>query len=213
MELVIAIYNALRDEGQIGTLREYLEANRGRVNFDFLLDDTVRLYDSVNITRLLLELGADPNSYRNPRDREHGFSLLNHAIIRGRNEIAEALIRGGADVNAHLAFENVNFVDSPLLIAAYRGNTNIVRILLEHDADVSFVGGPNGKSALQNAQENNYSPEINALIINAAGPAKNVPPLPPAPVAARPNTRNHRRATRRRKARRTTRRNRRNRRS
>lgn len=224
-QLRSAVINAI-NERRIDGLRELLEANRGLINHEFIFPRwpfaTSLLWyalegNDVNVARLLLEFGANPDflvgEFRIDWD---GYTLLIPAIVNGFDEFVEALIRGGADVNIRASFRpppdyvyvrrSPGDVDTPLLIAAEEGQTNIVRMLLENGASVDFVGKADGKTILQNAQENKYNPEINALIINSAGPANNVPPLPPAPVAARPNTSNHRRTARRRKARRTTRR-------
>ena len=226
-QLLEAVLNAIRDEGQIGTLRELVEANRGSINHEFvsmywpfatsLLYYAVVLGDA-NVARLLLENGADPEFVEGARRRDgEGITLLVFAIDKELEELVAELIRGGANVNVRVTYHANDgipeLIESPLSIAAFYGNTNIVRMLLENGASVLFVDSRDGQTILKNAKENKYNPEINALIINSTAPANNVPPLPPAPVAARPNTRNHRRTARRRKARRTMRRCRRNRRS
>jgi ankyrin repeat protein len=219
-QLLEAVMNAITDEGQIGTLRQLVEANRGSINHEFVFPHSpfaasllysAVLFNAVNVARLLLENGADPDFLDGDRRRDgEGFTLLVLAIVNELEESVAELIRGGANVNVRVTNHAIDgmpeLIRSPLSIAADIGNTNIVRMLLENGASVFFVDSRYRKSILQNAKENKYNPEINALIINSTAPANNVPPLPPAPVAARPNTRNHRRTARRRKARRTTRR-------
>jgi ankyrin repeat protein len=64
------------------------------------------------------------------------FTPLMMAADRGLLEIADLLIRRGADVNATTVIDNN---DTALTIAARRGNEEAVRFLLERGADARHV--------------------------------------------------------------------------
>lgn len=70
-----------------------------------------------------------------------GYSLLVLATYRGNNEVAEFLVKNGADVNGTSNY------GSPLMAAVVKGNTEIAKLLLEHKADTS-IADPSGNTAL-----------------------------------------------------------------
>jgi ankyrin repeat protein len=74
----------------------------------------------------LLRGGADPNA---PSGRG-GWTPLHHAIHKNQSDSVNALIAGGADVNASCC----NGL-TPLMMAAGYGQTEIVRALLARGAD------------------------------------------------------------------------------
>jgi hypothetical protein len=92
----------------------------------------------VNTVKLLLEHGSDVNA------REGNFqTALEVAAERGCDvDIIELLFRYGADVAVQGSRETV------LQLAANFSNVGVVRLFLEHDADVNAQGGRRG-SALQ----------------------------------------------------------------
>ena len=59
-----------------------------------------------------------------------GNIYLTAAVLSGQTESVKTLIRGGADINAHR-----DDGKSPLNVASEKGFTDIVRILLDNDAD------------------------------------------------------------------------------
>lgn len=63
-----------------------------------------------------------------------GITPLMKAIILSRNEIAEILIRAGADVN----FPDISG-NTPLMYCAMRGNTEVARMLIDSGADPHFT--------------------------------------------------------------------------
>ena len=80
-----------------------------------------------NVTRLLLEYGADANA------RENGGSTpLLKAAYNGKTEVVRVLLKGGANVDAE-----DNQGRSPLHEAADHGTAELVRLLLEHGANAS----------------------------------------------------------------------------
>ncbi len=116
---------------------------------------------SLDMVRLLLEAGADANDitasplifkYKNSNVRN--LSLLSHAInIKAPLEIIEELINWGAYLDGSPKI----FGDwSALMIAAYKGHLDIVKLLISYEADISEVNSYNGKSALDCAQEQGH---------------------------------------------------------
>ena len=79
----------------------------------------------VELARLLLEQGADPNA----RD-DLGCTPLHEAALTRSVELASLLLAHGADPNAEDNWEN-----TPLHDAARARAVNIVRLLLDHGAD------------------------------------------------------------------------------
>jgi ankyrin repeat protein len=86
----------------------------------------------------LLSQGADPNQ----RWGVNGWTPLMHAIHKNQKGSVEALIAGGADVNAR-----GNGGMSALIMAARYGYGDIVRLLLAKGAD-PYAETPDGDNAL-----------------------------------------------------------------
>jgi ankyrin repeat protein len=105
---------------------------------------------SVEVVRLLLERGADPN-----RADKYGFTALIDAARGGWAEIVHLLLRYGADVNAE---SHPDF--TAIYAAASEGNADIVRLLIFHGAD---VGGNRGEYALNAAKQGQHQEVINIL--------------------------------------------------
>ena len=95
---------------------------------------------------LLLENGADPNA------AAAGFSALQIAIMRRDEKMAGALLARGADANARLGTwtptrrtsKDWNFAPelvgaTPLWLAARFAQPGLMRLLVKHGADPSFV--------------------------------------------------------------------------
>ncbi|UCC80575.1 MAG: ankyrin repeat domain-containing protein [Candidatus Zixiibacteriota bacterium] len=91
----------------------------------------------------LLKAGA-----RHDLKENYGRTPLHHAAREtGNREMAELLIRYGAEVNS-----SDRFNDTPLILAAWRGFSGIVNLLLDNNADVP-VTGDNSKELLSHAVE------------------------------------------------------------
>jgi len=86
----------------------------------------------------LVKKGADPNA----RAGVNEWTVLLHAIHRNQAASVVALVRNGANVNGRMRSG-----ETPLMMAAGYGYTEIVRTLLESGADVYAVMD-NGRNAL-----------------------------------------------------------------
>lgn len=83
----------------------------------------------VEAVTALLAGGADPNF----RDVLSGMTALHEAAVNGFDGIASVLIRNGADVNSC----NNDTFSSPLGVALLAGRHEMVRLLIENEADLS----------------------------------------------------------------------------
>ncbi|KAK8087287.1 Ankyrin repeat protein [Apiospora phragmitis] len=92
---------------------------------------------NIDIARLLFDYGADMNIETLPYE-----SLLLAALLRGHIDIARLPIEQSADVN------HVHHNGPPLVGATAQDNIDIIRYLLEHDADTNTEGLLPGSSLL-----------------------------------------------------------------
>ncbi len=86
--------------------------------------------------------------------------------------MAEALLKAGADANAKLPGGT-----TMLMAAARTGNPEIVRLLIEHGADVSAKGEEYGETALIWAVEENHADAAKVLIAHGADVNERTNPL------------------------------------
>ena len=80
---------------------------------------------------------------------EEGFSLLHLKAKAGNAEIVQKLIEDGADIE----MKDRKHGSIALLWACQDGHTNVVKILLQNDANVRYIG----TSALHFAAESECS--------------------------------------------------------
>lgn len=107
------------------------------------------------LVKLFIEHGADVNS-KNTLGRSGLHFACNYSYLH----IADLLLEAGADVN----LEDSGHSGIPLHVAVNSGCIELVRKLLEYDAEVS-IRDYAGKTALDYAQENGYG-EIAKLLRN-----------------------------------------------
>lgn len=92
------------------------------------------------VAQLLLAAGADINYRRSIcNNQANDFSALDVAVCHNRWSIARMLVPAGADMTAPSILGGQNYNVSPLVVVASRGQTNLVRRMLEHGADVHYV--------------------------------------------------------------------------
>ncbi len=90
-------------------------------------------------------------------DTEIGAASLFNAIIKHQTSMIRSLLRVGIDLN----IKNIEGI-TPLMAAAEYGAEDIVKILLENDADITALNN-DGESAYVIALKNNH-PNIAELI-------------------------------------------------
>ena len=95
------------------------------------------------MVELLLEYGANPNIIN-----YLGRSAIGYASIYGYYEIAKALLEKGAIPNLSNEFTDL----PPLSAAAGKGCLEVVKLLVEHGANVNYKGRDN-KAALDFSME------------------------------------------------------------
>jgi len=128
---------------------------------------------NIELVKLLLEHGADPN-YVAP----NGETSLVIAILMGADDIVELLIKHKAQVNS--IGQNIR---CPLLVAIDRDCTNIARLLIEAGADIE-AQNQNGTALYQAIDRMNI--EIVRLLLARGAKIKNDGPQPDLTVTAIP---------------------------
>lgn len=113
--------------------------------------------DIVKVKKLL-EGGIDINA-----EHEVGSTALFYAVQRDHKDIAELLIRSGADVN-HRSTKGGH---TALMAVSGQNNVESLQLLLEHGADIN-VKDDEGRSALFHASEYCNAPTIKLFIDHGA---------------------------------------------
>ena len=154
----------ISDKGQASvvhprTHEQLVLTDKGRHQAD-LVSQYKSLYDAANLDELQRALKAEPGRVTarvGEWEEEYGFTLLHLAARHGHLEVAELLLKLGADVNdcQISAEENVEPKDqeqalTPLHLAARHNHPAMVKLLLANGADVNAVthyAVPRGKKA------------------------------------------------------------------
>jgi ankyrin repeat protein len=110
----------------------------------------------------LLVAGANPNATGN-RGRARGTTALQYAVtLKGDKSIAESLLRAGAQVDGQGESGT-----TPLIDAAFWGNTEIVELLLAKGANVKAVDSSGG-TALRAAVGHGHRRTVEVLLAKGA---------------------------------------------
>lgn len=119
---------------------------------------------TITITELLIEKGADIEA----KD-DDGINALVYAVSYNKEDIVKLLLEKGADANTVCEIENehIDISPTPLMNAAYRGNTNIINMLLENGADINYTTDF-GMTALMMAASYNQFEVAKMLLENNA---------------------------------------------
>ncbi|OMJ66554.1 hypothetical protein SteCoe_36562 [Stentor coeruleus] len=112
------------------------------------------MYGSIEITRFLLNAGAEPNENNNL-----GETPLHQAADNCLYEIVELLLSYGANPNIQQTDGN-----TPLHNAILRKNIEIAELLLKHDADPNIQDLLFGKTSLHIASDLEHQEMIDLLI-------------------------------------------------
>lgn len=90
----------------------------------------------ITITELLIEKNADIEA----RD-DNDINALIYAVNFDNEDMVKLLLEKGADANtvAKIENEHTEISPTPLMNAAYKGNTNIINMLLENNADINYA--------------------------------------------------------------------------
>lgn len=107
----------------------------------------------VSMVALLLAAKADPNVVNT-----YMQSALSNAAAAGNLELTEMLLKAGAKP------ELQGLVLTPMMFAAFAGNSDLVRLLVRYGADVNYAAKESGQSALTSAIVAG-KPEIVRLLI------------------------------------------------
>ena len=105
-----------------------------------------------------------------PAERDAGRSSapLHHAAVNGHTDVAAALLDAGADVDAW-GYDNNHDVSTPLLLAAWEGPLDVLRLLLARGADPNLRSRA-GQSPLMTALEHKKHDHAAALLAAGAEP-------------------------------------------
>jgi ankyrin repeat protein len=110
------------------------------------LDETTG-HGRLNVVQFLVELGANVNG-----GNVRGLPL-EFAAVYGRTDIANYLIKNGADVNAIATYSDGSTAKSALIEAILSGSFDIVKILVEDGVDLNYHDKAwENKTALQVAE-------------------------------------------------------------
>ena len=149
--------------GDLKTVEKYLTKQPDQINSlsaDGFTPLTLASYfGQLEIVKLLLKYHADPNIAAN---NQMHVAPLHSACAISNYEIADALIRAGADVNA----KQQSGV-TPLHSAAHNGQMKLAKLLIDNGADVN-ARSEAGQSPLDMAKEKG-SEETVQLILKCGG--------------------------------------------
>jgi len=115
-------------------------------------------YGHLGVVKILVESDASLDTANKSADAATALYL---AVTEGHLEVAEYLLSKGAN-------SNVGNVTSPLFIAAYTGNIQMVTLLLQHRADVMFTHAVDGSTPLMSAVLSKSLDCVQLLLANGA---------------------------------------------
>lgn len=148
-------------EGNLRAVQSFLEQDPsvlGTRDFEWNMALSVAVIaNQPKIVNFLLENGANPND---PQDEE---PPLLHAALHGLDEIAELLIRHGADIHA----TGYRGKRPAIQMAASCGHPSVVELLISHGANVDAVDR-DGSTPMIDAAANGHLEVVRVLLENGA---------------------------------------------
>jgi ankyrin repeat protein len=163
---VKAMYElGMMHENGVGTIQNYVEAykwyNIAAYCGSIKASDAREAINKKMIAQDLAEAKKLASQLKIPESKvSDGWFPLMLAAFGGHEEIVEALIKTGADINM-----KVNDGSTALMAASMQGHYLIVKILLEKGADKTIKNN-NGLTALSLAMQGGYDEITGLLIIN-----------------------------------------------
>ena len=151
-------------DGNEEVVRELLEQGADPQNLGMLSltpIQTAARNGYADIVQLLIDYGVSPN---NEEDTNFCWCTpFNLAAARGYVDVINVLIAAGADINLQIG----GYV-TPLMIAAYTGQIDVVLLLLEkQECDINLENRY-GETAIFFAADHGHADIINHLIVNGA---------------------------------------------
>jgi len=146
-----SIYTAARS-GNLEIINEFIKKGVDQQTLNNALGAAIA-GEQTEVIDILVNSGADVNHLSS-----FNTSLLNNAIMLGFYRSAVKLIESGADPNVYgFKRKERNFlIDwnwTPLMCASYRGNTELVELLLQHGADATLKGWSNSPNDIESAAD------------------------------------------------------------
>jgi len=131
------------------------------LNVDDYHKQIIKLINSKNYEELETHLnnGLDPNMTFGYGDTNNGTCLLSFAVRTDDTQIVQLFLDHGADPNID------TFLDTPIFNAIQAGNENIMKLLINHGANVNNVPDITG-SILHTLVVRGISDELTKLIIS-----------------------------------------------
>ena len=144
-------------EGRTETVRKALESGADVNAADPSKSLTALHMAAYNGHSKIVELLLEHDATIDCRDSE-GKTPLTHACTGPFAETVEILVKAGADINAKESTESF----TPLMMAAGLGQTDVVKVLLRHDADKSVVDDDQ-ESAIDHARNGGHAEIVKLL--------------------------------------------------
>ena len=108
---------------------------------------------------------AECNQIPAPSEFPFTNTALHTAAVNGRAELAELLLRHGADANA-IGYEANKGLTPPVVLAAWEGSVETLRVLLANGADPNISAS--AETALYTAAEHRAPDKVDLLLAHGA---------------------------------------------